>query len=252
MGVKRLAVGVCLAVMGVGLLPVSAGARAAGDPTITLLTPAQGSPVSSAAWLHTYPAFTWRIDWPDVASSIQSSTVLVTVTTATDQWFTQNVTQENNMCPVQNLNCWSYSPQVVWGMKPDTTWYWRVGVDTSHGFVYSQTASFIAKPPSDQTAPRVQAMAGKGKRGATADVDVRAADAPYNQVRFRIAITGHGHTLFDGPSDFLNVGWGHLTHLSTNTPLPTSAPPGRYRVCITAWDHVGNKSAPSCAAYTVS
>jgi hypothetical protein len=32
-----------LAVVGIGLLPAAAGARAAGDPTITLLTPGQGA-----------------------------------------------------------------------------------------------------------------------------------------------------------------------------------------------------------------
>lgn len=234
------------------MLAGSAGARPADDPTITLLTPGQGSPVYSASWLNSYPTFTWRIDWPDVATSTQGSTVLVTVTTATDQWFTQNVTQENDMCPVQNLNCWSYAPHVVWGMKPGTTWYWRVGVDTSHGFVYSQTSSFMAGPPPDHTPPRVQAIAGRARRGTIADVNVRAADTPVSQVRFRISISGKGHTLFDGPSDFMAVGWGHLTHLSTSTPLPKTAPPGRYRICVTAWDHAGNKSPRACATYVVT
>jgi hypothetical protein len=184
--------------------------------------------------LSTYPTFTWRIDWPDVATSTQNSTILVTVTTATDQWFTQGVTEDTHTCPVQNLNCWSYSSRTVWGMKPGTTWYWRVGVDTSHGFVYSPTASFTAGPPPDHTAPRVQAIPGKAKRGTIADVSVRAADTPVDEVRFRISISGPRGTLFEAPSDFMAVGWGHVTRLQTTSPLPKSAKAGRYRICVTA------------------
>jgi hypothetical protein len=233
------------------LLPAAAGARAAGDPTITLVSPANGSTVYSAIWMNTYPTFTWHIDWPDVATSTQESTVLVTITTATDPYFTQDVTQDNHMCPVQNLNCWSYSPSMVWGMTPGRKWYWRVGVNTSHGFVYSQTSSFTATPPPDRTPPRVRTLPGSGRRGQIASVNVRAGD-DRGEVRFRIMISGYGRTLIDGVTDFTKVNWSTPAGFSTESPLPYSARPGRYRVCVTGWDHAGHKSPRSCASYTIS
>jgi len=235
------------------LLPGSAGARSAGDPTITLLTPANGSTVYSAIWMSTYPTFTWRIDWPDVAASTTNATVLVSVTTATDQWFTQGVTQENHMCPIQNLNCWSYAPHAVWGNDAPAkgnTWYWRVGVDTDHGFVY-QSASFVAKPPPDTTPPRVRALVGSARRGDRPEIDIRATDTPQPEVKFRVSITGHGRTLLSGTSDFEKVSWDTVASFTTLDAIPRSTPAGRYSLCVVGYDHAGHKSPRSCAAFTV-
>ena len=88
-----------------------------------------------------------QIQWdaPDTA------TVTVLFQTASDPAFTQNNTVDTKSCPAANLNCWGGSqPRTVWASPPGRVWYWRVGLTTNAGVVYSQTYAFKAVSPPDR------------------------------------------------------------------------------------------------------
>src|SRR5437764_10524882 len=113
-----------------------AGTSAADTPpTVTLLQPANGSTIVSSVNTTTYPTFQWHIDW-----ATPPSTILITWQIAADPAFSQKVTVQNQSCPGSNVNCWtSFEPHSVFGPPYGSVWYWRVGVATSAGYVYSAT-----------------------------------------------------------------------------------------------------------------
>jgi hypothetical protein len=124
------------------VLVLSPASSAAGAPTITLLSPANGATIVST--VGTYPTFTWHVDWAQPESTI------VRFEIATDPAFTQNASVDTHFCPATDVNCWtSVQPHAVYGPPLGSVWYWRVGLTTSAGIAYSQTFHFTAVPPPD-------------------------------------------------------------------------------------------------------
>src|SRR4051812_11841698 len=123
-------------VLSLFLLALTPASSAAGAPTITLLTPANGATVESTT--DTYPTFTWHVDWAAPESTI------VRFEIATDAAFTQNVSVDTHFCPATDVNCWdSIQPHAVYGPPLGNVWYWRVGLTTPPGGPHSQTVSFL-------------------------------------------------------------------------------------------------------------
>ena len=81
-------------------LVTSTAFAAPTPPTVTLLTPGNGTLVEGA------PTFRWRIDSTAPAAG---GTVTVTHRVGADVALTQNVTTTSRSCAVQNLNCWTAS-----------------------------------------------------------------------------------------------------------------------------------------------
>ena len=258
--------------------PASAGAGS--PPTVTLLTPANGATIYSSTASNTYPTFSWHVDW----ATPESTMVMWEI--AADPAFTQNVTQENQFCAATNVNCFtSFTPHRVYSPPYGSVWYWRVGVTTSAGTVYSTTFTFTAKNPPDRdhdgvpdgndncpsvpnpsqadsnhdgkgdacqpdrVRPRVHVSPGSARRGQQAFFTARVAD-DRGVVRMRVTLAYHGHVLFGGSFGWTHTSWDVPQTFYTKSRLPSFLPSGRYAACITAWDRAKNR-ARSCARYIV-
>jgi len=259
------------------LLIAAPASSAAGAPSITLLTPANGTTVEST--IGTYPTFTWHVDW----AQPESTTVLFE--TATDPAFTQNVTVDTHFCTADNVNCWTaFQPQSVYSQVA-SIWYWRVGLTTSGGTVYSATFHFAAVPPRDldhdgvpdskdncplrsnpdqrdsnhdgkgdacqpdHVKPRVKVAAGSARRGQRAFVRARVAD-DRGTVRLYVTLAYRNHVMFRGAFGWTQTTWGPTYTFYTRAALPRFLPAGTYLACVKAWDKAGNH-ALACSRYRV-
>jgi len=127
----------------------TAAARRASAPVITLLSPADGATIVSSAT--SFPTFRWQISW----DAPETTTVRFEI--AADPGFTQNVTVDTQSCSSTNVSCWtSAQPHAVYAPPYGNMWYWRVGLTTSAGIVYSPTWKFTAvnPPPPPKPADR--------------------------------------------------------------------------------------------------
>ena len=277
---KRAALAAVVFALAAAVGPSSAGAV----PSTALLTPANGativSAVGSATYPTFYPTFSWHVDWsaPEQA--------LVVWQVAADPAFTRDASTESQSCPETNVNCWtSVTPARVWGPSYGGLWYWRVGVSTSAGTVYSPTWSFravsgadrdhdgvpdyrdncpaVANPAQrdsnadgkgdacqpDRVKPRVHVLPGSARRGKRAYITVRVAD-DRSFVRLHVALTYFGHVMYRGEFAWAHSRWDAPATFHTQTPLPKFLPRGLYQACVTASDKAGN-SKRSCARYVV-
>ena len=264
-------------VVAVASAPSSA---AAAPPAITLLTPANGATIVTSSAVPSYPTFSWRIDW----STPEGAMVVWQV--AADPAFTRDASTESQYCPATNANCWtSITPQRQWGPPAGSVWYWRVGVSTAAGTVYSPTWSFTAQPPADRdedgvpdardncpavanatqrdsnhdgrgdacqpdrVKPRIHVFPGSARRGKHAYVTARVAD-DRGFVRVRVSLTFFGHTMYRGVFTWAQSRWDQPATFRTRSPLPMFLPRGAYQACATVRDKAGNR-ARSCARYVI-
>jgi hypothetical protein len=216
-------------------------------PLITLLTPANGATVYSSATSTTYPTFTWKISWDTPADTT------VIFQAAADPSFTQNAETDTNFCPASNVSCWtSFQPHKVWGPPYGSVWYWRVGMTTSAGIVYSKTFQFTAKNPPpvpDRTKPRVKVYPGSARRGERAFISARIGDNS-GTVRLRVTLAWKGHVVLYGAFGWQTAVWSVPRTFISKQPVPRYLPTGKYAACIKAWDKAGNH-ASSCAPYRI-
>jgi hypothetical protein len=266
------------AVLSFLVLMFTPASSAAGAPTITLLTPASGATVESTT--DTYPTFTWHVDWAAPESTI------VRFEIATDAAFTQNVSVDTHFCPSTDVNCWdSIQPHAVYGPPLGNVWYWRVGLTTSNGIVYSNTFHFTATQPQDTDGdgipdskdncprrrnpdqrdsnhdgkgdacqpdlvkPRVKVSPGSARRGHRAFIKVRAAD-DRGTIRLNVTLSYRNHIMYRGAFGWTETRWSQRLTFYTRTPLPRFLPTGVYRACVKAWDRAGNH-ALGCSRYLV-
>ena len=231
-----------------GFLGLSGPSRSASTsaPVITLLTPANGATVYSSVSTK-YPTFTWRITWDTPADTT------LMFEAAADPSFSQNLETETHFCPASNVACWtSFQPHRVWGPPYGSVWYWRVGMTTSSGIVYSQTFKFTAKNPPpvpDRTKPRVKAYSGSARRGQRAIISVRVGDNS-GVARLRVTLSWQGHAVVYGIFGWRPVAWAVPRTFFTKQALPRYLPAGKYSACVKAWDRAGNH-ASSCAPYHI-
>lgn len=272
--VSALAVLVACVVIG------TAGAESTSAPVITLVSPGSGATIISSAATGS-PAFKWQIAWDAPESTV------VTLQVAADPAFTQNVRAWNQSCPSANVNCWdSYQPRDVFSPPYGSVWYWRVGMTTSAGTVYSPTWQFTAvNPPDrdkdgvpdsrdncpntqnpdqtdsnhdhvgdacqpDRVAPRVQMLRGTGHRGKTLFVTAKVGD-DRGVVRMHLWVSYQHHPVLDHVFGWSASRVGQPHTFYSNQPFPTTLPTGIYQACVEAWDRAGNH-AVSCAAYRIS
>jgi hypothetical protein len=259
---------------------LGSSSAAATPPAVTLLTPANGVTIVSSSSTPTYPTFSWRVDWATPEGA------MVVWQIAADAAFSQDASTETQFCPATNVNCWtSVTPRRVWGPPYGSTWYWRVGVSTSAGTVYSPTWSFKAEPPADRdhdgvpdtsdncpglanstqldsnrdgkgdacqpdrVKPRVHVFPGSARRGKHAYITARVAD-DRGFVRLRVKLTYFGHVMYRGVFTWAQSRWDQPAQLRTKSALPMFLPRGAYQACITASDKAGNANS-SCARYRV-
>jgi len=216
-------------------------------PVITLLAPANGATVYSSVGSTKYPIFTWRITW----DTPEDTTLMFEA--ASDPYFTQNTETDTHFCPAADVSCWtSFQPHRVWGPPYGSVWYWRVGMTTSNGIVYSATFKFTAKNPPpvpDRTKPRVKVYPGSARRGQRAAISARIGDNS-GVARLRVTLAWHGHPVAYGNFGWGPANWGVPRTFFTKQPLPRYLPSGNYSACVKAWDRAGNHGS-SCAAYRI-
>lgn len=265
------------AVLLAAALLATAPAASAAAPSITLIAPANGSTVVVNATDLT--TFSWHVDW----ATPETTTVMLQ--RSTDPTFTQNVTQDNQSCAA-DPNCWTTFQVRLPDPGPSgTIWYWRVGLTTAAGTVFSSTWLFVAKQPTDQdrdgiedgkdncpsvanadqrdsnrdgkgdacqpdrVQPRVRVYPGSAWRGRRAFLKFRVAD-DRDFVRFRVSFVYRGRLAMWVDFGFVQASWRGRATFYTKGPLPRLLPAGRYLACVTAWDKAANR-AKSCAPYRI-
>jgi hypothetical protein len=252
----------------------------AAAPTITLLTPPNGSTIVSSETSPVYPTFTWRVDWTTPEDTIVRQEL------ALDPFFTQNLSVNTHFCPAANVNCWTdLRPQVAYATAAGRAWYWRIGLTTSSGIVYSPVSMFIARYPPDAdrdgvpdpndncptvsnpdqrdsnrdgkgdacqpdlVRPRVMIFAGSARRGTRAYLRARVAD-DRGFVRLHVTLGRGRRAFYRGVFGWVQTSWATVETFYTMTRLPRLLPRGRYSACVQAWDRAGN-TAKACAPYRV-
>jgi hypothetical protein len=241
-------IGLLVLLSGLALTGSAAAPAQVARPTVTLLTPANGSLLEGAASTAASVTFSWRVDGVPAANG-PSGSVTVTHRIAADPTFTLGVTTTSQTCPTQNVNCWaSATPRRSYEAG---RYYWQVLVNGG-AFASSQTWMFqaaAARPKPDLRRPKVQALAGTAKRGRKALFAARVAD-DHGEARMQVELLYRHQLVFRAMTLLRPVRWSVKQHFDSRTRLPRSLPLGRYRLCVTAWDRTGNR-ALSCARYTV-
>jgi hypothetical protein len=238
---KRAALAAVLLAALLGVTP----SASASTPRITLLTPTNGTTLAVKPYGDGTTTFTWHVTW----DTPESTTIMFQL--GTDPSFAAGTfTGDNFFCPAPNPNCTtSYAPPRSYSPPFPHTFYWRVGLTTSAGIVWSSPSMFKVVAQVDRTKPRVQVLAGSAKRGKRARMLVRAADDG-GRVRLRVSLAYHGRTLYSGQMPMTATSWGQALMFYSNRPLPRLLPAGRYQACARAWDESGN-TARSCAWYRI-
>ena len=265
-----------VAVLAATLL-ASPQAASAATPAITLIAPANGSTIVSKTTEFT--TFTWHVDWATPEDT------MVMWQLSTSPAFAQNVAQENHPCLAADPNCWASAQLRLPDAGPTgTVWYWRVGLTTTAGTIFSSTWMFVAtRPPDldrdgiederdncpsvpnpdqrdsnrdgkgdacqpDNVRPRVKVFPGSAVRGRRAYLNFRVAD-DRDFLRFRVSFHYRGRLAMWVDFGFVQASWGRATFF-TKGPLPRALPAGGYLACVTAWDKASNR-ARSCARYRI-
>ena len=260
------------------MLLASPQAASAAPPTIALIAPATGSTIVSTPT--TFTTFSWRVDWATPEDT------MVMWQLSTDPTFAQNVTQENHYCLAADPNCWAtFQLRLPEPGPTGTVWYWRVGLTTTSGSVFSSTWMFVAtRPPdldrdgiederdncptvpnadqrdsnrdgkgdacqADNVRPRVRVFPGSAVRGRRAFLNFRVAD-DRDFVRFRVSFHYRGRLAMWIDFGYVQTTWSGRATFYTKGPLPRALPGGRYLACVTAWDKAANR-AKSCAPYRI-
>jgi hypothetical protein len=232
------------AVVFTALLGVTPSASAS-PPQVTLLTPTNGTTLAVPAYGDGTTTFTWHVSW----DTPEATTVMFEL--GTDSSFAPGTfTGENFACTAANPNCaTSFAPPRSYSPPFPQTYYWRVGLTTSAGIVWSSTSMFKVVNKVDKVKPRVRVLPGSAKRGKRAQLLVRAAD-DRGRVRLRVTLEYHGRTLYSGRMPMTVTYWAQPMFFYSRRPLPRFLPAGRYQACARAWDESGN-TARSCAWYRV-
>jgi hypothetical protein len=153
-------------------------------------------------------------------------------------------------CTAADPNCaTSFAPPRSYAPPFPKIFYWRVGLITSSGYFWSQTATFKVVNLADHVKPRVRVYSGSARRGSRAYIQMRAAD-DRGRVRLHVMLRYRGRTLYQGRMGMTPTYWADPLSFLTRTPLPRFLPVGRYEACARAWDEAAN-SALSCAAYRI-
>jgi hypothetical protein len=237
----RAALAVVLIAAFLGFSP-SASASA---PQITLLAPANGATLAYPAYGNGATNFSWHVNW----DTPEATTVMFQL--GTNPGFAAGTyTQDNFACPAADPNCTSsYAPPRSYAPPFPKIFYWRVGVTTSSGQVWSATSMFKVVDLVDTVKPRVRVDRGSARRGTRARLLVHAAD-DRGRVRLRVMLNYRGRTLYNGRFPLTPTSWAVPLSFFTSTRLPRFLPSGRYEACVRAWDEAGN-TARSCAAYQI-
>jgi hypothetical protein len=235
-----------LAAVLVAVVLAIAPQASASVPQITLLSPANGATLAYPAYGDGTTKFSWHVNW-DVP---EATTVMFEL--GTDPNFAPGTfTADNFACTAANPNCvTTYAPPRSYAPPYPKVFYWRVGLTTSSGYVWSQTSMFKVVNLVDRVKPRVRVYPGSARRGSRARLLVRAAD-DRGRVRLHVTLNYHGRMLYSGRMPLTTTYWASTLVFFTNTPLPRFLPRGRYDACVKAWDQAGN-DARSCAPYRVS
>jgi hypothetical protein len=236
----------CIALLaGLALTGAAAAPAQLAQPTITLLSPGNGTVVEGAQGRSGAVTFRWRID----SAQPSAGTVTVTHRLARDPTLTQGLTTSTRTCPAENVNCWTT-------VRPGRfyeggRYYWQVSV-TGAAVATSRTWLFLgvaARATPDRQRPRVRAYAGTARRGRKALFVARVAD-DRGEARMQVDLAYRNQLVFRAMTLLKPVRWSVRQRFDSRAPLARSLHPGPYRLCVTAWDRTGNR-AKSCARFLV-
>jgi hypothetical protein len=222
-----------------------AASTAVSAPTITLVSPGNGTVVEGAHSATGVVTFRWRVDSAQPAPG----SVTVTHRLGTDPGLTQSLTTTSRVCPAENSDCWT-------SVRPNRfyeggRYYWQVSL-TGAVTATSRTSMFLGVPTRlgpDRTRPRVRAYAGAGRRGRKAVFVARVAD-DRGEARMQVDLAYRHQLVFRAATLLKPVRWGVRQRFDSRVRLSRSLHPGPYCLCVTAWDRTGNR-AKSCARYDI-
>ncbi len=243
-------------VLVLALVTASAASADPAPPTVTLLSPANGTSVSLDG-KHT-PTFSWRIDFPQP----QTTATMVFFTVSTDPTFLGPHYTESRTCDAATPACFtSTTPQgtgwvneAAGGPPPGAgpvTLYWRVSVTWAPGQAPATSApgTIVGSGSApDTVAPRVSVHGTTARRGTRAKVRFQLSD-DHGTVTANARLLYHGTLLLSVLHTFTQVAWANSYVFWFDLPK-RGVPAGRYTACVRATDPAGNASQ-SCANVTV-
>ncbi len=236
----------------VAALATASTAAADGTaPTVTLLSPANGTTLTLDGKHN--QTFSWRIDYPQAPTQPTS----VTFTVSVDPTFFGPHYTESRTCDPSNPACftsttpagtsWINSATGSSGLPSRAvTLYWRVSVVWQAGQAPVNSANGLLNgvPGVDRTPPRVAVKGTTVKRGSRARVTFQLDDDS-GTVTAKARLLYHGKTLLSSTKTFTDVDWANVYVFWFDVPR-TGVPTGRYSACVRATDVHGN-SAQRCA-----
>ena len=237
------------------LVIASAAAADGGAPTVTLLSPANGTTLTLDGKHDT--AFSWRIDFAQQPTAPTG----ITFTVSVDPTFLGPHYTESRSCDSSNAACftsttltgtsWINAATGSNGLPSrPVTLYWRVSVDWQSGQPPATSANGLLNgaPGLDKTPPRIAVKGTTVKRGSRARVTFQIADDS-GTVTAKARLVYRGRTLLSTTKTFTDVDWANVYVFWFDVPR-TGVPTGRYSACVRGTDLHGN-SAQRCATVTI-
>jgi hypothetical protein len=237
------------------LATASTAAADGAAPTVTLLSPANGTTLTLDGKHDA--AFSWRIDF----AQAQTTPTAVTFTVSADPTFQGPHYTESRSCDPSSPACftsttlkgtsWINAATGSTALPSRTmTLYWHVSVDWQSGQtpVNSANGLLTGAPGIDKTPPRIAVKKTTVKRGSRARVAFQLADDS-GTVTAKAQLLYHGKQLLSSTKTFTDVDWANVYVFWFDVPR-TGVPTGRYSACVRGTDMHGN-TARRCATLTI-
>jgi hypothetical protein len=244
-----------LLVLVAALVTASAASAEGTAPTVTLLSPANGTSVTLDGKHVT--TFSWRVDF----AQTQTESTTITFMVSADPTFQGPHYTESRSCATTTPACFTTTTLQGTSWINDATGsnglpsrpltlYWQVSVAWQSGQPFATSANGLLSgvPGIDKTPPRIAVKGTTVKRGSRARVTFQLADDS-GTVTAKARLLYHGKTLLTSTKTFTDVDWANVYVFWFDVPR-TGVPTGKYSACVRATDMHGN-SAQRCAVVRI-
>jgi len=240
----------------VAALATASAASADGTaPTVTLLTPANGTSLTLDGKHAT--TFTWSVAF----AQPQTEPTTITFMVSADPTFQGPHYTESRSCATTTPACfttttlagtsWINAATGSNGLPSRAlTLYWHVSVAWQSGQPSANSPNGLLNgvPGVDKTPPRIAVKGTTVRRGSRARVTFQLADDS-GTVTAKARLLYHRKTLLSSTRTFTDVDWANTYVFWFDVPR-AGVPTGNYSVCVRATDLHGN-SAQRCAVVRI-
>jgi hypothetical protein len=244
-----------LLVLVAALATASAASADGTAPTVTLLSPANGTSVTLDGKHAT--TFSWNVAF----AQPQTESTTITFMVSADPTFQGPHYTESRSCATETPACftttalqgtsWINAATGSNGLPSrPLTLYWHVSVAWQSGQAFANSANGVLNgvPGIDKTAPRIAVKGTTVRRGSRARVTFQLADDS-GVVTAKARLLYHGKTLLSSTKTFTDVDWANVYVFWFDVPR-SGVPTGKYSACVRATDMHGN-SAQRCAVVRI-